>query len=450
MCDVLKFLFLFSRAIGIAPFAFDYINVKLVASTAGKLLSTAVSLLLLVPVYLEVSSVLQGHSYTDSILKYSDVFSDMLCIASAFAPVLCSFRVKQQLMDSLFVKIVAVDTLLYEGRTKRGTDSASFLWFMFTGMYILLGVVYGNYLWIFPGSYHFYKLMPSIGIDTIRSCNILQFFTLNQLLRERFKKLNEKLLQVFRISREEELDLTVATSLSNFSDSHITLRVGKPNAREQFLFGNAKSTVTSIRRISSSRLSSHTPVTTANSRIRLIQLRRAHFLLCELSQNVNNLFSIQNLLQLISCFVCGLSYTYTVVVNIMKLKISTSAYVEAHLILLCISVVTVNVWWLGSIAYSSEAVKRESGRTDRLVKKLLLLPIQVDCSCSAELHLFAQQLAASLVSYTAAGLFSLDLSMVKPAVATAATYLVVMLQFGLSDICTQSNNTSNYLDEATN
>ncbi|XP_047115975.1 putative gustatory receptor 28a [Schistocerca piceifrons] len=292
--------------------------------------------------------------------------------------------------------------------------------------------------------------MPSIGIDTIRSCNILQFFTLNQLLRERFKKLNEKLLQVFRILREEELDLKVATSLSNFCDSHTTLRVRKPNARERFLFGNAESTVTSSRRTSSSKLSSHTPVTTANSHTRLIQLRRVHFLLCELSQNVNNLFSIRNLLQLISCFVCGLSYTYTLVVTVMKLKISTSAYGESHLILLCFLVVTVNVWWLGSIAYSSEAVKRESGRTGRLVKKLLLLPVQGDCSCPAELQLFAQQLAGSLVSYTAAGLFSLDLSMVKPAVATAATYLVVMVQFGLSDICTQSNNTSNYLDEATN
>ncbi|XP_047115976.1 putative gustatory receptor 28a, partial [Schistocerca piceifrons] len=106
-----------------------------------------------------------------------------------------------------------------------------------------------------------------------------------------------------------------------------------------------------------------------------------------------------------------------------------------------------NIWWLCSITYSSEVVRREFGNTERLVKKLLLLPTPVDRSCSAELQLFAQQLAGRSVSYSAAGLFSLDLSMVRPAVATATTYLVVLVQFGLSDISKQSNNESNYLNE---
>ncbi|XP_049961944.1 putative gustatory receptor 28a [Schistocerca serialis cubense] len=226
------------------------------------------------------------------------------------------------------------------------------------------------------------------------------------------------------------------------------MKVLKLNTGEKLDFFTAKSTVTLISRFRQNELSPSSPTTRVSCYIPLKQLQRAHFLLCEVSRNIDNFYSIQNLLQLISCFVCTVSYTYAFVMNVFKLKISTSKYAEDHIALSCFLLVIVNIWWLGSITYSSEVVRREFGNTGRLVKKLLLLlPTPVDRSCPAELQLFAQQLAGRSVSYSAAGLFSLDLSMVKPAVATAATYLVVLVQFGLSDISKQSNNGSNYLNE---
>ncbi|XP_049833451.1 putative gustatory receptor 28a [Schistocerca gregaria] len=442
MCNIVKFLYLLCKTVGVAPISLDCSKGKLVISFVGRLYSAVVALLLLGVIYTIPSSASDTSDVKDHIARYSYTWCSVLSLLAGIAPLIRSCTMKQHHVDSVFAKVLAVDALLYKVRLTRYIQSPSLLWVSLTGTFILICLSYVHASMISPDVINIRVLMPSFILDIIRTCNIQQFFTLNLMLRERFKKLNDKLLQIFGIFTETELDIVVAASLRNFPDSFTPSRIRKSVTGENFLHGKASifSPITSTSKFSHNSFIHHAPVTTMKSRNRLTQLQGAHLLLCEVSRTINIVHSVQNLFQIVSSFFCSVVFGYSLVMNVLDLKLLISVEAKVSVIVTSLLSVSASVWWLGNLICSSEMVKRESSCTARLVKKLLLVPPPTDGSCREELQLFAQQLAGGPVDYSAAGLFSLDLSMVKTAAAAIATYLVILVQFGLSDKSNQLNS----------
>ncbi|XP_046998153.1 gustatory and pheromone receptor 32a-like [Schistocerca americana] len=125
-------------------------------------------------------------------------------------------------------------------------------------------------------------------------------------------------------------------------------------------------------------------------------------------------------------------------------RISYSAaalfHIDRSLLTSCIAAIAISIYLvilvefgLPSLTYSSEMVVQEASRTQRLVTKLLMLPVPASSGCQEELLLFEEQLARSPLHYSAAGFLALDLSLLKSFVAAVTTYLVILVQFQIPD-----------------
>ncbi|XP_049828972.1 gustatory receptor for sugar taste 43a-like [Schistocerca gregaria] len=168
-----------------------------------------------------------------------------------------------------------------------------------------------------------------------------------------------------------------------------------------------------------------------NKRISLEKLRRIHCLLCQISKTINEAYGVQNLVELTSCFVTTVFFTYYVFVIFLDAHTQWGAhdlYVDVHM---TVAWIIPNAWRVCSLAYSSEMVVREASCTEQMVDKLMLLPVLGDYRRCKELQVFAKQLALGNVSYSAAGLVTMNLGMLKSFIATVATYMIILIQFAL-------------------
>ncbi|XP_049813751.1 gustatory and pheromone receptor 32a-like [Schistocerca nitens] len=159
--------------------------------------------------------------------------------------------------------------------------------------------------------------------------------------------------------------------------------------------------------------------------------RKIYCLLSDLTKIVNSAYGLYSLLEVTCSFVNIVALFYTITVLLLQLNGMSSTSLNNCVILLQWTVMLVCRFF--SIAYSSDVVVEEANRTQRLVTKLQLLPLSAGCRCQEELQLFGEQLVRSTIHYSAAGLFTLDLSLLKGIVAAVTTYLVILVQFKLSE-----------------
>ncbi|XP_047116142.1 putative gustatory receptor 28b [Schistocerca piceifrons] len=159
------------------------------------------------------------------------------------------------------------------------------------------------------------------------------------------------------------------------------------------------------------------------------RLQTAHCLLRQLARTVGAAYGVQNSAEVTCSFVNIVTNAYIMLAHLLEMEELQST---GQLVLHTLPWIVMAAWRLVCIAHSSDAVVREANHTEQLVNKLLLLsPLGVS-SPRSSLQRFVDQLGHSGLRYSAAGLFSIDRSLLASCVAAVTTYLVILVQFGMS------------------
>ncbi|XP_047116134.1 putative gustatory receptor 28b [Schistocerca piceifrons] len=160
-----------------------------------------------------------------------------------------------------------------------------------------------------------------------------------------------------------------------------------------------------------------------------------HSLLIDIARVVNSGYGVQNAVEITSSFVHVVMNCYMIFVHVLEFADPLVNESKRHttIVLLFLPWTIMSVLRIVSIVYSCEVVVQEASRTEQLVNKLLLLSPRGNSGHHVALKSFAQQMSCSRLSYSAAGLFSIDKPLLTTWVAATTTYLVILVQFGLND-----------------
>ncbi|XP_049813754.1 uncharacterized protein LOC126260469 [Schistocerca nitens] len=422
MCTGVGVLLFVSNLLGTSPLKFSHAKGKFIVSRKIKQYNVFVAIFLLLTFILIVSPTLGLKS---NILKYSYVCHLILCGSTAFVSTVYSSVLTQQNIDRLDEKTLAVSYFLWEERSIKHMYVIPLPCWATSPMIILSALAYGDTVWLFPDS-RILLLLPLLIADMIKNTVILQFIVLNVILQRSFKRLNDSILKLFGISEELELDYYNFDSGSSIQspESSATVELYQCNRAKVYWHCRQKN-----RLFYDSQC--HIPMKVAAVQdIRLQNLRKTHCLLCESSKIINTAYSVQNLLQLVNCFVSTLFLTYVLFASCVDVKLG----LRMQDMLFFVLWIGPNLWRLFSLTYSSEMVVCEASRTEKLVNRLMLSPLMKDYRSCAELQLFAKQFVCCRVSYSAAGFVSFDFRMITAFAGTVTTYLVILFQFTLSDV----------------
>ncbi|XP_049786185.1 putative gustatory receptor 28b [Schistocerca cancellata] len=246
-----------------------------------------------------------------------------------------------------------------------------------------------------------------------------------------FGQLNTYLLQFFSISTEDDLNFRIAEALQVSSvkeDLHHDTHAVSPHQ----ILTIPEHEIHSRRQQQNT--SNNNELLLTQDRCTLLRkLRKVYCLLDQSVKTVNSAYGVQNLTQISSSLICIVVETYGIAVNLHGLSNAL------HGDLRIINAVQLSLWFglmvwrIVGICYSCEMVIQEARCTQRLVTKLQMLSLPASSGVQEELQLFGEQLARSPLRYSAAGFFTLDLSLLKTIVAAVTTYLVILIQFSVAD-----------------
>ncbi|XP_047115974.1 putative gustatory receptor 28b, partial [Schistocerca piceifrons] len=172
---------------------------------------------------------------------------------------------------------------------------------------------------------------------------------------------------------------------------------------------------------------------TRNSCTFLRKLRTVYCLLHQAVIMINRAYGVQNLFIITTCLVCIVVNMHAVTVTLLRLNNALHGDLRIYTVVRISLWTGMMVWRIVGICYSSEVVTREASRTQHLVTKLQMLPFPAGSGVQEELQLFAEQLTHSPIHYSATGFFTLDVPLLKSIAAAVTTYLVILIQFSLSD-----------------
>ncbi|XP_049861531.1 putative gustatory receptor 28b [Schistocerca gregaria] len=161
-----------------------------------------------------------------------------------------------------------------------------------------------------------------------------------------------------------------------------------------------------------------------------------------MAKTVNTAFGVQNVAEVVCSFFNIVTNLYITLVHFLGDRALSCGESTGLVLLDCLPWSVLSVWRLVSIAQSSDAVVQEANRTEQLVNRLLLLLPSAGehRGLHTSLQRFAHQLGSRGLTNSAAGLFTIDRSLLTSCVAAITTYLVILVQFGLPDASRQAND----------
>jgi hypothetical protein len=158
-------------------------------------------------------------------------------------------------------------------------------------------------------------------------------------------------------------------------------------------------------------------------------LRLTHGILCEIAQRINSDYGFQILSEISYAFISFVMFSFVALEAKNDPTLAdcedgsfSCVRVLTNLLISCICIIKVL-----TIAASCHAVSSEISATSKIVQKLLS-PRYISAETLAELQLFSQQLWNTDPRFTAFGFFELNLNLLCSVLATATTYIVVLLQ----------------------
>ncbi|XP_049962087.1 putative gustatory receptor 28b [Schistocerca serialis cubense] len=169
-----------------------------------------------------------------------------------------------------------------------------------------------------------------------------------------------------------------------------------------------------------------------DSCVQFDELQKVHHILYDLARDINAAYGLQNFAEVTTSLFNVILNIYLAAVNFLHIGAPWFGQSKTEGVRQVLPYVLMSVWRLVIIVYSCDVAIQEANRTEQLVNKLLLLAPLGTCGHWKGLQSFARQIARSRLHYDALGLFSLDRVLLANCVATLTTYLVILVQFGLS------------------
>ncbi|XP_049961941.1 putative gustatory receptor 28a [Schistocerca serialis cubense] len=424
------FLFL-CKATGTAPISFDSESGRVVVRKRARFYCVSVVLLILLCAVSDIVwKATNGYRNFESIAKYTYVFTVAVATSSAVTCILWNSSLKQNDVHFFFLKMVTVGTFLNNDKEAEYIRLNTLLLRGTIVVIVYSVLLYGNMFWDNGITLKYFSDTPVHIIHFLRNILLLQFMVLNGAVGRNFVQLNENLLQVFEISSENESDIKISETLQFSLSKQNTHNTGNLFIRE---FSSPSTLVVSKAQASSKHPTYNVPhcnrmALQTDSCVSIKHLRKIYCILSDLAKAVDRAYGPNNLFEVTSSFVNIVALLYTFAVFLLQLDGTSPISMYACITTLQWTVML--VCRLFSIAYSCDMVVQEANRTQRLVTKLQML--SAGCGCQEELKLFGEQLARNTLHYSAAGFFTLDLSLLKSIVAAATTYFVILVQFQVS------------------
>nr|XP_034172642.1 putative gustatory receptor 28b [Osmia lignaria] len=172
----------------------------------------------------------------------------------------------------------------------------------------------------------------------------------------------------------------------------------------------------------------------------LLNLRCIHALLCDISAQVSQFYSLPILL---GTFLLFISLLYNVYYFIEPFMVD-NVIMETSIVLNTVVWIIFLLYPLGLLTTRVTKLENEIGRTGSIVHALLNYAI--DKEVRTELKLFSLQLLHRQIKFTAIGYFVLDNTLFQSVLSTTTTYLVILIQFemgGPEPIDCNCNHTCN-------
>ncbi|XP_049813755.1 uncharacterized protein LOC126260470 [Schistocerca nitens] len=435
----LRIFLFFCKIFGCAPVYINSENTRVIVSRKAKFYNLSVALVLLFYTLYDLKVRLTDKTkYSDRLSLFCDLCSLIFATSAALTFILCSCTLKQRDVDTFCLRLISMDTymnhikhtaLLRLGSShKRATASLS----------VYFTVATGYSFFLIEKSYYFLPVMRVLYIQALTNIITIQFLVFNLLARRGFGQVNKYLLQLFGMHTEDVLTIKITEALCSYS-------VNKASQREKYLFVSyihlhTTSIKTDDETPFNEALQNYEILLTRKSFKLLRMLRKVYCLLHQTALSVNNAYGVQNLVEISSYFVGIVVNMHLLAVSVFDSGGSLREPLKTHKLLRLSLWTGLMVLRLMIIAYSSEMIVQEANRTQRLVTKLQMLPVPAGSGCQEELQLFEEQLARSPLHYSAAGFFTLDVSLLKSFVAAITTYLVILIQLEIPDTNKQQYN----------
>jgi gustatory receptor len=252
---------------------------------------------------------------------------------------------------------------------------------------------------------------------------IVQYINIIQILRHRFRNLNQQLAKC-------------CDSKSRISDhSLIKFRRGKDLLHIPTTL--TASGANNLRDIPKTQNYTLTEISVPISKTQLDEVSRIHTLrqtysdLYDISESINGIYGYQIVLELaydFFAFVYNLYTTLDILLNVKKTGEGNQLEEDSISLVVATSWITLIVVRILSITASCFAASEEARRTGTVVHKLLL-PQTLQQDTSTELQLFSVQLLSNKVEFSAGGFFPVNLSLAYSMVGAATTYIIILFQF---------------------
>lgn len=397
-------LFYISRALGLAPFVYvkktlpgGRISQRFECNSAAFTYSVFVTVL--TTFSFSCSIILKAtlvYSEMTSIDRIPDIVLSALSIGCTVSLILSLTKNRNKILRIFFL-IQELDSILLKNPGKYYRKGRVFVIFQLTIAFFFLGFVitYDSIIWTLAvgvKNFAYIHLYLDIVIGWIV---VIQFMNFVIILRDRFSLLNihlSRLSNIFGIRNPNE---GVYQPVLKF----IKIKQNKSKLTEEVV----------------------------------LNLNNIHDVLCDTSLLVTSAYEIQLLLTLISTFVSmvtwlyfGLIYFYRYVsgyntlVGVWNLVVSDMLWCLKHLAkLLCITV-------------PCHLANNEMRQTSVMIRKLHFVA-RHDSGTLAELDRFSQHVSLRQFKFTAFGFLNLDLSLLMSMLGAVATYLVILMQFKISD-----------------
>ncbi|XP_049813752.1 gustatory receptor for sugar taste 43a-like [Schistocerca nitens] len=436
MQSTVKLVLKISQLLGIAPVSFEDKKEKFIVSLGWKCYSVLMASLLLILIYCGVTRRLsQVYSSTSDLALRIDTFNVILGDVTGIFLILVSITLKQRHLDVWCMNLLSVDVFLYKNVEQEYFKMSKLVRRIILGVTLISLTLYVGFMWLYKFHLQFDVLIPIYFCYGVRNTFIVQFFTFNVILYRRFQHMNKHLLDVFCVRSEYDLDYTLSLLLK-IDMRNFSVFAGKLRTKDSYHL--------SRRQRLSNESKSNIRLQALMSKFRgcapLSHLQKVHCLLHGMARCVSGAFGLQIVSEVTFCFLNIVMNTYVMLSHFLRNGAVPCGEPTGVVLLECLPWTLMAVLRLVIIACSSEAVVRQSNRTLELVNKLLLLPSQGDYGRHTALQKFANQLRLSPLSYSAAGLFLIDRSLLTSCVATITTYLVILVQFSLAKMTMQQNN----------
>lgn len=320
-----------------------------------------------------------------------DLFNVFLAYVACLVSNVRSISVSEDKVESFFRSFIRVDNILLVRNSDEYRKTKKLIITQMLLLIICIIAIYVYNLWQMWEILGFIFFCPALYSYFVNIIIVLQFSNITYILQRRFKLLN--------ISLERVLDFESDNRIINHSNSvSICLKLRA-----------------------------------------LRDLRRAHFTLCSMCSVVNRVYGIQNLVGIASSFASLVGFTYMAVLGILYTKQLWEGK-DRHTVVTMYTLWTiVQIFKITCVTFCADKCQAEGNHTLEIVNKLTMgLELNTAEEEKGEavsvllrqLKLFQQQLMNGPISFTAAGFFNIEKSLLHSVTGAVTTYLVILVQLG--------------------